>query len=128
MWGRKERRQFIRLPFSREATLEGPSGRFRATLEDLSLSGARLRFGGEIVGPERGHYRLTAFLSPGWPVRMTVSLMYRRGDRAGFRCEAVDQQSLANLKGTLALYYGEGEALDAELNTFRSLFAVTGAE
>lgn len=125
MGQRGERRQFVRLPFSREATLNGSENHYSAVLDDISLSGARLKFGSEDGVPLPGTYQLTTFLAPGLEVRMTVSLVYQRGTRAGFRCEAMDDRSLNHIRRTLALYYGEGEALDAELRNYRSLFANT---
>lgn len=122
----KERRRFVRLPFSRQATLEGPGGHFNAHLQDISLYGARLRFDAAISSSLSGHYRLTAFLAPNLEVHMTVSLVSLQDARAGFRCESIDNKSLANLKRALALFYGEGEALDEELKAFHSLFVFTG--
>jgi hypothetical protein len=121
MGDRQDRRQFVRLPFSREATLDGAGKHFNAVLEDISLNGARLRFSSEGGVPPSGTYQLTAFLAPGLEVRMTVARIYQRGERVGFRCQSMDDQSLANIRRTLALYYGEGEALEAELTYFRSL-------
>lgn len=112
----EERRHFVRLPFSREATLEGPDGTFTARLEDIGINGARLMFADDSQPEARGTYRLRVSLGYGAEIDMEVSLVHWQGVRAGFRCESVDSQSLANLKRALMLYYGSQEALNAELD------------
>lgn len=112
-----EQRRFVRLPFRRKATLEGPEGTVEATLEDISLNGVRLKLHGERPGPEEGRYRLAVELAPGSTVRMELSMVHRQNETAGFRCRRMDKGSLASLKRLLALYYGDGsEQMNAEVN------------
>ncbi len=122
-----EQRRFVRLPFRREATLEGPEGSVDATLEDISLNGVRLKLNGARPGPEEARYRLIVALSPGLTVRMELSVVHGQDASAGFQCHRMDSESLASLKRMLALYYGEGsEAMTAELNRLQSLIRVKG--
>ena len=118
---RNEQRRFVRLPFRREATLVGPGGSVEATLEDISLYGVRLSLNGSRPGPENGRYRLEVALAPGSTVRMELNVVHQQSSSIGFRCRRMDSASLAALKRLLALYYGEGEAVEAEINRLQSM-------
>jgi hypothetical protein len=127
MANKTEQRRFVRLPFRREATLEGPEGSVDAMLEDISLNGVRLKLNGQRPGPEEARYRLIVALSPGSTVRMELTVVHFQDQSAGFQCRRMDSESLASLKRMLALYYGEGsEGMSAELDRLQSLIRKKG--
>lgn len=116
-----EQRRFIRMPFRREATVEGPTGTVQARLEDISLNGVRLTLDGGSPGPEHALYRLTVALAPGATVRMELRLIHVHGSTAGFQCRRMDSESLANLKRLVALYYGPGTGMEDELDRLQAM-------
>jgi len=110
-----EQRRFARLPMNRPAALDGPRGRVEGRLRDIGLNGVRLEVAGDWTGAPESQYRLRAGLAPGRPVKMGLRLVYRHGDRAGFRCTGLDADSLGQLAGLLRLYYGDESAVQREL-------------
>lgn len=110
-----EQRRFTRMLLNRPALLQGPRGAVEGRLRDISLSGACLELLGAWTAGSDARYGLTTDLAPGASVSMQLSLIYRRGSRAGFRCERLDTISLGHIRQLLTLYLGNTPALDREI-------------
>lgn len=121
MRAKTDQRRFIRLPFGREATLEGPDGSVQGRVQDISLNGVRLKLDGEPPGPEHARYWMTVALAPGCTVRMQLRLVHAHGHTTGFQCRRMDSESLANLKRLVALYYGPSNGMNAELDRLQAM-------
>ncbi len=111
-----ERRRFSRIAFHRPAELDLRRARVTGELLDLSLKGALVQVpratDGDVGQPCALAIRLDAGDSA---IRMDGVIAHRRGTQLGFRCDAIDLDSIAHLRRLVELNLGDEALLHREL-------------
>ncbi len=111
-----ERRRFSRVAFHRPAELALGDERTTGELLDVSLKGALLEVptaSGAAVGAPCA---LTIRLDAGTAlIRMSGTVVHRRGMLVGVRCDAIDLESIAHLRRLVELNLGDDALLHREL-------------
>jgi hypothetical protein len=111
-----ERRRFQRIAFHRPATLRGRGGTTVCELLDISLNGALLEVPHAFAGKVGELAALEVRLAPrGAAILMEGEIVHRDPGRIGFRCEAIDLESIQHLRRLVELNLGDDALLHREL-------------
>ena len=111
-----ERRRFSRITFHRPAELDLRRAQVKGELLDVSLKGALVQVphgsDAEVGQPCALVIRLDAGDAA---IRMAGVVAHRRGTLLGFRCDAIDLESIAHLRRLVELNLGDEALLHREL-------------
>lgn len=113
----ENRRQFTRILFSVNASLEVEDNSYPVSIHDISLNGAL------ITTPESdstlvGKLGLLSFDlgdNP-IPVEMHVAVVHEENEETGLRCNAIDIDSITQLRRLVELNLGDESQLNRELS------------
>ena len=111
-----DKRHFSRISFVTSIHLVNAEGSWNAQLIDISLKGILAsRPGG--WNARIGDRYLVEMLTenPDATIRMDVSVAHIEDQRAGFRCEHIDLDSISHLRRLVELNLGDSEMLHREL-------------
>lgn len=114
--GSEERRHFQRIVFHRPATLRAGGDAVRCELLDISFNGALLEAPLSAAIPEGEPALLEVRLAPrGAAILMDGEIVHREPGRIGFRCAAIDLESMQHLRRLVELNLGDDGLLHREL-------------
>lgn len=111
-----ERRQFSRVVFDNPGMLTSGGYSLEVQVRDISLNGALLRLPASSELSDGARCRLELPLSAEAAICMDLELMHREGSLAGFRCLALDLDSMSHLRRLVELNTGDVELLQRELS------------
>lgn len=113
----ENRRQFTRILFSINASLEVEEQYYPVKIHDISLNGAL------VSRPESEHSLLKklgvlrfALAEGDVDVEMHIAVVHQDGDEIGLRCNAIDIDSITHLKRLIELNLGDESQLNKELS------------
>ncbi|MGL5392349.1 MAG: PilZ domain-containing protein [Shewanella sp.] len=112
------RRQFSRILFAANASLQQDNHQWQTTIIDLSLNGAL------VVEPEHfghtDHPLQLRFILPGSDIalQMTTKLVHHQHGQLGLKCHFIDVDSISHLKRIIELNLGDASLLNRELALF----------
>ncbi|GHE81459.1 PilZ domain-containing protein [Thalassotalea profundi] len=113
----ENRRQFTRILFSINASLEVEEQHYPVKIHDISLNGAL------VSRPETENTLLKKLgvlrfvLSESEvDVEMHIAVVHQEGDEIGLRCNAIDIDSISYLKRLIELNLGDESQLNKELS------------
>ncbi len=113
----ENRRQFTRILFSIQATLEVEEDSYSVSIHDISLNGAL------ITTPTSetslvGKLGLLSFMlgEDAEPVEMHIAVVHEEDDETGLRCNAIDIDSITQLRRLVELNLGDESQLNRELS------------
>jgi hypothetical protein len=111
-----ERRRFSRIPFHRPAELDLRRDRVRGEVLDVSLKGARVQVPHASDAAVGQPCALVIRLDAGEAaIRMDGVVAHRCGTDLGFRCDAIDLESIVHLRRLVELNLGDEALLYREL-------------
>ena len=109
-------RQYSRVPFVTQVELHLDNQTLNVALLDIAFKGALLQTPGKINVALHAPCRLVLPLADGnESIEMRGTVAHLEADHLGMACEAMDLQSLTNLRQLLALNTGDAELMDREL-------------
>lgn len=115
-----DNRQFHRILFTAEATLNCEDKTWSCKIIDLSLKGCLLRFELPWEQDLEKLYTLTLHLSEQTQIKMELTATHVVGNEVGFKCEHIDIDSITELRRLVELNLGSSALLE------RDLLALTG--
>lgn len=115
-----ERRQYLRVSFDSNATLNNGKQSFSCQIIDLSLHGALIRPHGVIRAEIGTKFDLDIHLSESddseqSSVKMSLTLAHSTPESLGFVCNTIDLDSITHLRRIIELNSGNTELLEREL-------------
>ncbi len=111
-----ERRHFSRVTFDNPGVLTSGGYSLDVQVRDLSLNGALLELPASSELSHNARCRLELPLSAEATICMDLELMHREGSLAGFRCLAIDLDSMSHLRRLVELNTGNTDLLQRELS------------
>jgi len=113
----ENRRQFTRILFSIQATLEVEEQTYPVSIHDISLNGALVTSTGSKT-PLKGKFGTLSFLlSDGESeVAMHIAIVHEGEDETGLQCNAIDIDSVTHLRRLVELNLGDESQLNKELS------------
>lgn len=113
----ENRRQFTRILFSINANLEVEENTYSVSIHDISLNGALVT---TPVCDEslKGKLALLSFHlgDHDIPVEMHVAIVHQEAEETGLRCNAIDIDSITQLRRLVELNLGDETQLNRELS------------
>lgn len=117
-------RQFSRVPFFAQVSLQWGGQTMPVELLDIALKGALMRTATPLTAPLDTPCRLVLPLADGGEaIEMGGKVVHLEGCNMGMTCEDIDLQSLTQLRRLLELNTGDADLMDREL---AQLFAKAG--
>jgi hypothetical protein len=110
-----DNRQYHRILYKAEATLSSEEKIWPCTITDLSLKGCLLHFDFPWVEDPEKIYILTLDLSEQVQTKMALSVSHVVGNKAGFKCEHIDMDSITELRRLVELNLGDSDLLKRDL-------------
>nr|WP_184424397.1 PilZ domain-containing protein [Thalassotalea piscium] len=113
----ENRRQFTRILFSMDASLEVTDQQYAVNIHDISLNGALV----SRPKAEQSLLKSLGVLRFALPdsdinVEMHIAIVHEEGDEIGLRCNAIDIDSVSHLKRLIELNLGDESQLSKELS------------
>ncbi|TAN70386.1 MAG: PilZ domain-containing protein [Methylobacter sp.] len=108
-------RHFHRIHFAGEAILSCEEQTWRCAIIDLSLKGCLLRFESPWEEDPEKLYTLTLQLSEDTQIKMELSATHVVDNKAGFKCEHIDLDSISELRRLVELNLGSSALLERDL-------------
>ena len=113
----ENRRQFTRILFSIDATLEVEDQQYAVNIHDISLNGALVSHPKTELNLLKKLGLLRFSLSDdNAEVEMHIAIVHQEGDEVGLRCNAIDIDSVSYLKRLVELNLGDESQLNKELS------------
>ena len=113
----ENRRNFTRVLFSIEAQLTVEDKTYPVSIHDISLNGALIT---EVKSEQSLKSKLGSlsfFLSENDPaVTMHITVVHEKDDETGLQCNAIDIDSVTQLRRLIELNLGDSEQLNKELS------------
>ncbi|HHI93454.1 MAG TPA: PilZ domain-containing protein [Gammaproteobacteria bacterium] len=111
-----EKRRFSRISFVTDIHLVNAEGSWDAKLIDASLKGILATMPDGWHSKIGDHYLVEMLTdNSDATIRMEVSVAHIKEQRAGFRCEHIDLDSISHLRRLVELNLGDSEILSREL-------------
>lgn len=110
-----DNRHFHRIHFAGEATLNCEEQTWNCEIIDLSLKGCLLRFDFPWEEDPEKLYTLTLHLSEDTQIKMDLSVTHVVDNKAGFKCEHIDLDSISELRRLVELNLGSSALLERDL-------------
>jgi hypothetical protein len=111
-----EKRRFHRILYNADAILTVASNHLACKVVDLSLKGCLVEFDQPWSGDLDLMYSLTIQLSAVDSITMQLAITHVDGNRIGLKCEAIDIDSISNLRRLVELNLGDSGLLERELS------------
>ncbi|MEQ1619981.1 MAG: PilZ domain-containing protein [Methylococcales bacterium] len=111
----KDNRQFHRVLYKADATLNSDTKTWLCEVVDLSLKGCLLSFDFAWKEELEKSYTLNLELSELYQIQMQVSSAHTLGNQVGFRCDHIDLDSISQLKRLVELNLGDHALLERDL-------------
>ena len=112
----ENRRQFTRILFSIQATLEVEEQTYPVSIHDISLNGALVTSTGSEHSLKGKFGTLSFVLSDdASQVTMHIAVVHEGEDETGLQCNAIDIDSVTHLKRLVELNLGDENQLNKEL-------------
>ena len=109
-------RKYSRVPLAMQVDLHLPGQRLRVELLDIALKGALVRTFTGLNVDLHAPCRLVLVLAEGEEtIEMRGQVAHLEPEQLGMACDAMELQSLTNLRRLLALNTGDAELMDREL-------------
>ncbi len=113
----ENRRQFTRILFSIQATLEVEEQSFPVSIHDISLNGALVTSTNSKESLKGKFGTLSFLLSDNESeVTMHIAVVHEGEDETGLQCNAIDIDSVTHLRRLVELNLGDDEQLNKELS------------
>ena len=113
----ENRRQFTRILFSIQATLEVEEQIYPVSIHDISLNGALVTSTGSENSLKGKFGTLSFLLSDGESeVSMHIAVVHEEEDETGLQCNAIDIDSVTHLRRLVELNLGDESQLNKELS------------
>lgn len=113
----ENRRQFTRILFSIQATLEVEEQIYPVSIHDISLNGALVTSTGSENALKGKFGTLSFLLSDGESeVSMHIAVVHEEEDETGLQCNAIDIDSVTHLRRLVELNLGDESQLNKELS------------
>ena len=113
----ENRRQFTRILFSIQATLEDEEQIYPVSIHDISLNGALVTSTGSKDSLKGKFGTLSFLLSDGESeVSMHIAVVHEEEDETGLQCNAIDIDSVTHLRRLVELNLGDEGQLSKELS------------
>ena len=113
----ENRRQFTRILFSIQATLEVEDKCYPVSIHDISLNGALVTSTGSEQSLKGKFGTLSFLLSDGESeVAMHIAVVHESKDETGLQCNAIDIDSVTHLRRLVELNLGDDTQLNKELS------------
>ncbi len=110
-----DNRHFHRIHFAGEAILSCEEQTWSCEIIDLSLKGCLLRFEFPWEEDPERLYTLTLQLSEDTQIKMEFSVTHVVDNKAGFKCEHIDIDSISALRRLVELNLGSSALLERDL-------------
>lgn len=111
-----EQRQFHRIFYNTQATLNHGDKQWICELVDISLRGCLLRFQSAWETQNLDAlYTLTLQLSESTTITMNLSISHVIANEVGFKCEHIDLDSISTLRRLVELNLGDSHLLERDL-------------
>ena len=110
-----DNRHFHRIHFAGKATLSCEKQTWNCEIIDLSLKGCLLRFESPWEEDLERLYTLTLHLSEDTQIKMELSVTHVVDNKAGFKCEHIDIDSISELRRLVELNLGSSALLERDL-------------
>ncbi len=111
-----EQRQFVRIPFEVNVTLQDEQTRWETRLRDVSLHGALIDAPQAFPPDEDKPYKLAVHLDGGPDICMEVETAHHQDGQVGLRCVHIDVDSITHLRRLVELNLGDPALLERELS------------
>ena len=112
---KSDNRQFHRIFYNTEASLNSETSSLPCKIVDISLQGCLVRFNSPWTEPLEKLYTLKLQLSAEVSIEMHVSVSHVVGNDAGFKCEHIDIDSISQLRRLVELNLGDSQMLERDL-------------
>ncbi|HIF54398.1 MAG: PilZ domain-containing protein [Gammaproteobacteria bacterium] len=112
---KNNKRQFHRIFYNAEASLNSETSSLPCQIIDISLQGCLVRFNSPWTQPLENIYTLRLQLSDDVSIEMNVSVSHVIGNDAGFKCEHIDIDSVSQLRRLVELNLGDSQLLERDL-------------
>jgi hypothetical protein len=118
----EERRHFTRIPIDSRAVLVCDDQQWDTLLLDISLKGALIERPQDFPATPGDNCILQMMLEPqDVVITMQGSVVHSESTHLGFRCDAIDLESISHLKRLVELNLGDEALLERELTELASI-------
>lgn len=111
-----ERRIFSRVSFDATTYVIHDGKREAVTLLDISLNGALIEMPAQWHAENGSKATIEIILSPDITILMEAHLAHIETSHAGFRCDAIDIDSMTHLRRVVELNTGEPDLVEREFS------------
>jgi hypothetical protein len=111
-----DKRRFHRVGHDALATLSLAGQAWACKLQDLSLKGCLVSLDLPLAIDPGQIYALSIHLTYAIRIDMSVQLSHQNGLQAGFRCIAIDADSIGKLRRLVELNLGDSSLLDRDMH------------